>query len=663
MPSLDKLTKRAVLVTVPVLAALQVAVSGDESLTLRIAALAAFAAGWIASRRTKALAAWMLLAPLAPALVFRALGTQGMIADVVWMSGLSASLVRTTSWNEWALPRTWRVLLGGWGLTLSLVWPVLIARESSLDIRTLGDFTTANSWAMMSAPQVVIWTAYAIQTQLLGLLWLDFVCRDFRARREHFPTVVHAMWIGVTAASVVAVVQGTVDISFLNTPFWIAERRATGTLLDANGYAVAAAVAGPIGFFALRKSGVSAIWALAVLALNWSGVWMSGSRTGLMCALIGGAGMAVGFVQRPKMTLRTVSATAGIVAVIGLAVLLARADGPLARLKGPEARSQLAQLWARGGYGTVAVQMTREHPLAGVGAGGYRYLAPDYFRVLANMQLPPDNAQNWWRHQLAELGISGSLLVLVWSGLVAWHVLARGRSANRTQAWTARGLLAGIGLCSLFGMPTQNPIVLLWFFFLVAWLTTLSPVPDREAVLPLKWDRVAPLVVVVLAVVHVGGQILLARGPLSVAERARRFSRDYVAGGYGPERREDGHEFHWTDNRSEFILPAHTRWIAVSIWAHHPDITERPVRVTLSSPCRTVFQYELRSPEPVYVGVTLPPGMNTFDAVVRASRTWRPADYGQKDTRRLGVAVLTDFVNDPQAIEPTHKVAWGQCPR
>jgi hypothetical protein len=51
--------------------------------------------------------------------------------------------------------------------------------------------------------------------------------------------------------------------------------------------------------------------------------------------------------------------------------------------------------------------MTREHPLTGIGAGSYRIIAPDYGRALLNDALPPDNAQNWWRHQIAELGVFG----------------------------------------------------------------------------------------------------------------------------------------------------------------------------------------------------------------------------------------------------------------
>ncbi len=128
--------------------------------------------------------------------------------------------------------------------------------------------------------------------------------------------------------------------------------------------------------------------------------------------------------------------------------------------------------------------MIREHPLAGVGLSAYHVLVPDY-RVFVGQTLPFDNAQNWWRHQAAELGILGGAMLFAWSAVLIWKVLA-GRTAPRQRftATAVRGLLVGLGLCSLLGMPTQSPLVLLWFMLLVAWLTvaiTNADVPRLHA--------------------------------------------------------------------------------------------------------------------------------------------------------------------------------------
>ena len=72
------------------------------------------------------------------------------------------------------------------------------------------------------------------------------------------------------------------------------------------------------------------------------------------------------------------------------------AASPIERVREiPSGRAGLKEvLWIRGGYGPIALRMTREYPLTGVGAGSYRILAPDYWRAMANEALPPDNAQN-----------------------------------------------------------------------------------------------------------------------------------------------------------------------------------------------------------------------------------------------------------------------------
>ena len=68
------------------------------------------------------------------------------------------------------------------------------------------------------------------------------------AAAETTDAAVHALWIGATVASLVAVYQGTVDLGLLSTAFWAARMRATGTMLDANAMGVCAALAAPMRF-------------------------------------------------------------------------------------------------------------------------------------------------------------------------------------------------------------------------------------------------------------------------------------------------------------------------------------------------------------------------------------------------------------------------------
>ena len=178
----------------------------------------------------------------------------------------------------WSLPPAWRLLLGGWALILSLAWPIVVARELAFDWHTLGDEAAINSWAMLTAARVVAWALYVVQTQLLACCGstgcgAGSPAEPWRRRRPF-----HALWVGVTVASAVAIYQGAMDLRFLSTTFWANERRAAGTLLDANGYGMLAALAAPVAAWWLRARPAAA---LAVFAVNAVGLWMSGSRTAL----------------------------------------------------------------------------------------------------------------------------------------------------------------------------------------------------------------------------------------------------------------------------------------------------------------------------------------------------------------------------------------------
>ena len=68
--------------------------------------------------------------------------------------------------------------------------------------------------------------------------------------------------------------------------------------------------------------------------------------------------------------------------------------------------------------------MIGEHPLLGVGVGSFHLLTADYGALTGyEGHLVPDNAQNWFRHQLAEFGILGGLGWITWVAMFVVFVL------------------------------------------------------------------------------------------------------------------------------------------------------------------------------------------------------------------------------------------------
>ena len=668
---LEYASKLAATTSVMLILALMLVVHPDATWLLRLLAITAFAAGWVAVRLPSPVWAgpvqiWLLVAAIAPAVLRLVAAREGPILDIVWMAGFAGALLRAVTWSRWAMPFPWNVLIGGWTLALALAWPVLVAREVAFRVAVFHDAGAINSSSQMSAPQAAVWILYVVLAQLLGALWFEWA-RDKASQLKPPIQLVHALWIGATLASVVAVLQGTVDLGLLNTEFWASLRRATGTMLDANSFGVCAALAAPVGFLGMRALAPHApAAAVAVFAINFAGMWLSGSRTALFaCGVIGAAALIVGLWRGRRAASLSMKQTAvwipiGVVAVLAI-LLVTATTSPIQRaLDIPPGRAGLAALWNRGGYGPIALRMTREFPLTGVGAGSYRILAPDYWRAMADQSLPLDNAQNWWRHQIAELGVFGGALIIAFSALVAWRVIAgREHGPDVASASTVRGLLIGLGVTSFFGMPTQNPLVLYWFLGLVAWFAWLvpDPLPRRET--QAREPRVAWIVATVLAVAYAGGHLLYAAGPLHPAQRAQQASRDYVTGAYPPEPLPQGNEFRWTGQDSRFLWTAKTRFMAIRFWAHHPDVAARPVHVTVTSACDVLFDEDLISDTSMSLGLVIPEGQRTFEADVRVSRTWSP---GEPDHRQLGVGIVADFSTDPAfATSQLRAVSLSGC--
>ena len=183
----------------------------------------------------------------------------------------------------------WNVLIGGWTLALSLAWPVLVAREIGFRVAGIHDAGAINSWSLMSAPQAAMWILYVVLAQLLGALWFEWARRGRSpASSERDAAVVHALWMGATVASVVAIFQGTVDLGFLSTDFWAsaaARHRHDARrefVWGVRGAGRADRHFSPCG----RLRHDMRPRASPCLAVNWAGMWMSGSRTALLCAAV-----------------------------------------------------------------------------------------------------------------------------------------------------------------------------------------------------------------------------------------------------------------------------------------------------------------------------------------------------------------------------------------
>ena len=612
----------------------------------------------------------LVLTYVAPGLVALGLGDFGSWDLTPWFAGLFGVMMATSDPTRWHLPGLWRGPLAAWGLVVALSWPVVWLREFDFApalVRTAG---LANNAVGVPPVTANLWLLSVVLTHSVGLLWFDWLCATFqRARVSRFQRVVLVpLAVGWVVSMLVALYQSLIDVSFVNAGHWAVLRRSSGMLMDANPFGMMAALWGAIGIAMVlgcrgRRDETGAVTDATVglvglvLAVSWYGLWVSGSRSALIAGLVVLLFVLRWAAQEASMLLRgrrlTLVLVAGVLIASTFVATKSSMVGPWQRLSPmlPSASwtsvaTLMVELWNRNGYGAAATQMIAEHPLVGVGVGAFNVVSPDVADRLGYGRVVPDNAQNWFRHQLAEFGLLGSLGWMVWVWLFLRLLADRGLAgAAGPSARLVRGALVALGAASLVGMPTQNPALALTFWTMAFWYALLvgnaTPAFPRRVNLGGLWIGIW-----LLALTYVGGLAHLSWSELRVPFRAQRAGWDYGYGFYGPESDGSDDSFRWAASRAAAVVPVSGRLIELSAWTHHPDIEKHPVELKVWLDGELLLHSQQEDGEPVSRTVRRPVGEDSVVIETWVSRTWRPSDYGQEDTRQLGPGIRWRF-HDP----------------
>jgi hypothetical protein len=308
---------------------------------------------------------------------------------------------------------------------------------------------------------------------------------------------------------------------------------------------------------------------LIITAAGISGLlfeWLR-ARLGLArAAIVGGAAIALA------------------VAALAVAAPRAQPGTPLERFFRYLPRTSVADgayelFWRRDGYGLAAVQAFRESPASGVGIGTFTTWSPAYFREAGGTYtIPPDNAQNLWRHVLAERGVLG-LLPVAWLTVLAIATLPGGGPI------VLRAVLAGVGVTLLFGFPVQESAIAVTIGLLVA----LARVPreglsaearaiqrataDSSPEFPTKVQDRSWWLLAVLAVslVAAGIDVAAARGKMRLPARAARFGLPYNWGFGEQEQAPGGVTARAFRGHAALVRPAATNRFELRGWVRSPE--------------------------------------------------------------------------------------------
>ncbi len=629
--------------------------------TTVVAFVAAVALSMVAGNL--ALSVILFLACLVPALFLVLTGGPNSWDFVPWLAALLGFLIPQSVRTGWAFPSRWKAPLILWTLSLALSWPIVGAREVDFVPGLLNHYDLWSSRAGSAPPVTVAWTVSVVGIYVISLLWLNWLFATYSSDRlRRFESRI--MWpllAGALVSAAAAMYQYFGHAGFLNPTVYGTLGRAAGTMLDGNAFGTIAAMWLPVTAARACRPNASQPWIqtvwLMLLIIFGIAIWATGSRTALLAASVGIIVFIVScrrslFVNRTKMLIA--AGTLAVAIIVGIfvgstPVMLQRFQLLVPDLSVRTLGAALHELWDRNRYGAAAVRMIAEHSLVGVGVGGFHVQVPDAAYLNGYVGQPSDNAQNWFRHQLAELGILGSAGWLAFSATFVWLLLRRrGTDEEPLTAGGAKGAICGVGVASLLGMPTQSPTVLVTFLALTFWWVTLTGTPAEEATSRLgtrQWAVIGAIVGCFLA-----GTAYAAWTELRPPYRALRADWKYQ---YGFHDDAENKELRWTEGKAVDVFPIDQpneyRWLKLVIGAVAPDASQRPVDVRVWRDHEIIVRVTRRSDVPRTWYVAVPKARKMMMMQVEVSRTWRPADYGRgTDLQTRGVAVgKWTFVYDP----------------
>ena len=602
---------------------------------VRLAAGVAFVAMFVLARVNLriALAAVLGLTFVAPALLATIFGTPEYHQIIVWLAGLAGVLLAQRDSQRWHVPANWTTPLALWALVVAVTWPIVAMREVDFSVVALQSVHSTNPLLQASPRLAAAFVVILALTQLLGIVWLDALWANYRNRPTDFARFVAVPLIASAVVGALAgIYQRFVDLSWMNLHIWSNMQRAGGLMQDANAFGTGAAFLAPAALALVWFTGSGRFLGVLAMIILTAGMWAAGSRTALLVFGSGMVALIIALLRERGLWHRNtghIVAAVAVVAMIGAAAVVPRnfeSSNPLERafarippLEASEIKRFATELWVRFGYGRAADLMVLEHPISGVGVGAFHVVAPEYIYRDIGRVLPSDNAQNWWRHQLAELGVLGAMPAVWFSIIVALLCRADSNSATTRTATTLRGSLVGLGLASLVGVPTQGPAMTLTFGTMLFWLAIARPLRTADGSPPTRvlrpWMAIIPLVVATSLAIS-------ARGDLRVPHRAARAAVPYSYGLMAPQEVSQYGEIRWMGRRAVWVLPASARWLRLSIWAPYPDIrsnaVDLEVRVNGSETIST--KLSTSGPTALFVEVTGAAGV----LEMRASRELLP---------------------------------------
>jgi O-antigen ligase len=379
------------------------------------------------------------------------------------------------------------------GAVLAIAWLLAVLKRDS----AIPSLSNRHPAVAYSALGLLFWTIAsmlwasdpgAARTTALrfaqGVLLLFVVFAAIRERR-HLSWILYAFLVGASLSAFV----GLSGVTHADRADIYASGRLTGGIGDPNELAavLVPALSFALFMFVIKRGTIVRLLLLASAFICALALFRTESRGGLIgLAVMLVASLLVAGPIRARATLIALATTGFALAYFTL-------------LAPPQALARVTTFSGSGDTGradlwTVALDVTRDHPIFGVGAGNFQVVEPTY--AFRNRNLPrfdlivdtPKVVHNMYLQILAELGVVGFILfavLIVGAFVVAFRAChAFAQAGDLEMEILARGIIIGtIGMLTAFVfLSAQYEKQLPLLLGVLAALTTLARIrPTREA--------------------------------------------------------------------------------------------------------------------------------------------------------------------------------------
>lgn len=487
--------------------------------------------------------------------------------------------------------------------------------------------------------------------------------------RAFLRKVLGLLGVSMTLAVLFALVQKTVSIELGNFPHWSGMGRLNGTFKDPNSFGACLAAAIPLFIaWALATSGIRRVLSLLAAVLGLFVLPSTGSRSTYLGVGLGLLLLLAAARRRRGPGKRAPALATALIAALILALILI----PLV-LKQTELTKRFASnletlvhkgkvdevvtgRWTQWG---IALDAIREFPATGLGIGAFIIELPNYSRERGLPTAATDSTENYYLQAGSEMGLAG-LAALLW---LTGEILLQARRRWRAPAgdpgddWLIAGLTSGL-LVLAFNQLLHSYVgafdVSFLFWILAAGL--FAGPAARPRAKPGAGIRIAAFGALA---VFGAASLAVSLGPLSIAERAEKFGWPQEFGFYAPEKDGRGLDFRWTGRTAGLVLDRLGDRVVFPVLASHPDIADRPVRLTVFLADRrfrkgaVLGETRLGSRDWTEIAIPLEAAGDRIPLIFEIARTWVPrAATGVPDPRILGIGLGREWYERTARIPP-----------